>query len=110
MGEHERTGNRVSIPAEIIPCNAIPFFTTVKELVDLFKDRTPHQVEYLQHEIDFLFGRDYKNSAKPIVSCKTELTMPLDLHILGVVHSSPVEGVVCVEPFGLDQKNIFRGS
>ena len=95
------------LPAEIIPCIAIPIVTVVEKFVDLVKDRFPHEVQDFQHEIDFLLGRNCANSAEPVTYFNTEPTVPLDLHILGVVHSSPVKVVVCVETFGLSQKNIF---
>ena len=34
--------------------------------------------------------------------------MPFDLHVLGVVHLSPVKVVICIESLGLSEKIIFR--
>ena len=33
--------------------------------------------------------------------------MPFNLHILGVIHSSPVKVVICVETCGLSQKKKY---
>lgn len=98
---------RFPLPAEIIPCNVIPIITIIEEFVDLFKDRIPNQVEDLQNEVDFIIGRNYPCSAEPVAYLDATLTMPLNLHILGVVHSSPVKVVVCIEPFYTSQKFYF---
>jgi len=69
----------------------------------------PHHVKDLQYETDFLLGRDYVESAKSIVSSTMELTMPLDLHIIGVVHPSPVKVVVRIESLSSSQRGLFLG-
>lgn len=34
--------------------------------------------------------------------------MPFDLHVLGIVHSTPVKVVFCVEAFGLESESHFQ--
>lgn len=95
------------LPAEIVPCDAVPVFTAVKELVNLVKDRSPYNFKDLQHEIDLLLGRNYAHSGKRIVFLETVPTVPFYLHVLSVIHLSPVKVVVCVKPFSSSQRMPF---
>jgi hypothetical protein len=104
-GKHWIDREAGALPAEIVPCDAVPVTGTIEEPIDLVEHSVPHHIEYLQNEIDFLLGRNYTNSANLITSFKTKLTMPLDSHILGVVHSSPVKVMIRVEPFKSSQIN-----